>query len=35
MQVKGVQKISFGNRVNSFDTLNKYVVANKKDLLLI
>ena len=33
MQVKGVQKISFGNRVNSFDTLNKYVVANKKGLI--
>ena len=34
MQVQRVQKISFGNRVNSFDALNKYVVANKKGLIV-
>ena len=27
-----VEKISFGNKVNSIEALNKYVVANKKGL---
>ena len=28
-----VQKISFGNKVNSIEALNKYVVANKKGFI--